>query len=426
VIRTPSRPPLPVLLGSGVVVLAAAGALAVGRSGAAGAIVIVGGAGALAYANLALALCAVIPAVVFLHGVPTSIPLSGGLTLGVLAGGVLAGAVPPIVARWRFLVALALFSGWMLVALRWPGTSGPAHPGTTTDLLALLGGPVLFALAIASRCDRRWLDASLIATASVGGWCAGLFGTPYDTDKRVELFGLNPNFLAVVFVVGIVAATARLNRSWGLFVVVALPGMVYGLILTQSRGGLFTAGAGMVAVVLGWALDGRPRRFGRGDLAVMSAIAIIGVFLPFSATIDFAGGGFGRSTKQLDQNNHARLSAAGLAYHLAQSHPVRGVGIGRFPYIAAHDPDVRLNIATHDEYVRLAAESGFVGLGLFVITVGVAVLGVGWKDLEAAATPFAFLVSLLFVNGLSTMAVAAPFWIALGSRIGRVRGSPPG
>ena len=87
--------------------------------------------------------------------------------------------------------------------------------------------------------------------------------------------------------------------------------------------------------------------------------------------------------------------------------------------IAASDPEVHLYIDTHDDYVRLAAETGFVGLGLFVIAIGVAVLGVGWRDLESGAVPFSFLVLQLFINGLGVIAVCTGFWVTLGLRYGR-------
>jgi hypothetical protein len=77
-------------------------------------------------------------------------------------------------------------------------------------------------------------------------------------------------------------------------------------------------------------------------------------------------------------------------------------------------------IVTHDDLLRLAAETGFPGLLLFLGSVGyLTLLRSRLEDFEEAAIVGAFLVSLLFGGFLFSAPVAASFWAVLGARAGR-------
>jgi O-antigen ligase len=413
----------------GVLVVVAVALAPFSRVAAAVALVAV--SGLLAYRNLTWAICLAIPAFLFLRGLDAAVPLAGALTLGLLVGGAAAGRVREAVAPWWVLVPFALLGAWTIFAWRFPGVPGAVDPATTKDVLAFLAGPLLLAIAIAARPDRRRLDTVIMLSGSGAGLCAvaaslssiasDALGASFDADHRVTLFGLNPNFLAVSFAVGVVAAVTELSRARLPLILAALPGLVGGLVQTQSRGALLAAGVGCVVVVVAWLLDGRAARFGRSDRLVMPGVAVVGVALAIIATTGIGGGGFGRSAAQLGHDDRGRLSLSTLAYDLARQHPVRGIGIGRYPVMALADPKVHLYRATHNEYVRLAAETGFTGLALFLVTVLAVGVVPGRHDLEAVAVPVAFMATLATMNGLSTLVGAAVFWIALGARVGRSR-----
>lgn len=129
----------------------------------------------------------------------------------------------------------------------------------------------------------------------------------------------------------------------------------------------------------------------------------------------------------------SRQSAAQLALDLLLQHPLAGVGWQRFPSFAARRLHFGL-LATHDDYVRYAAELGLPGvvfLLLSIAAVAAAALS-SPRSLDRTAALgciTAGAVGLLFVNALEVPSICLPFVLSAGllcaSRPMRTSGDSP-
>lgn len=119
----------------------------------------------------------------------------------------------------------------------------------------------------------------------------------------------------------------------------------------------------------------------------------------------------------------SRIDAASTALDAFRSAPILGIGWQRFPAYAR----TRLGyaIATHDEYLRVAAELGVVGLlmlALLLVAVAASLRSVLRSDLRAPllGALATGLVALGFVNGLATPAPSLALTAAIGVAVGTV------
>jgi len=113
----------------------------------------------------------------------------------------------------------------------------------------------------------------------------------------------------------------------------------------------------------------------------------------------------------------SRVTVARLAIDAFGSSPFLGIGWQRFDgYAAAHGSPMAL--ATHDEYLRIAAELGTAGL-IPLLLVGCALGNQAWRlrwatdQAPVIAAVVAGLIGLAFVNGLETPDATIPFVAAL-------------
>jgi hypothetical protein len=400
-------------------VLAAAAALA-DRPGAGGAIAIFGLAAALTVLAPSLAVALAVPGFLFDHALSSpyhpTLALAAGLAAGALAGGL----ARPMARHWRLLLAPAALLAWVGVSYAAPGTGGITDGHARSDLTSFACALVLLPLALAAPPGTLLLVGITAVSASAAGWLAVAFGSSYDVDHRIAAFGLNPVFLGLGFAFGAVACAVILERRTTLLVILAVPGIVAGIAGTQTRSALIVSGVGLIATAALWAFGGRRVRYARrADRLLMAALVVAGLLLITVPALGVGGGGVGRPAKELAHDNAARSTAGHLAWRVAIDHPGRGVGLGRFPVIAETRSGLGVPIGTHDEYLRLAAETGFLGLVLFLVAVAYLVFAPGRRYLDELALVAAFLVALLFANLLFSAPVAAMFWAVLGARAGR-------
>lgn len=112
----------------------------------------------------------------------------------------------------------------------------------------------------------------------------------------------------------------------------------------------------------------------------------------------------------------SREDAASLAVRLFGEHPLTGVGWQQFTAYSA----ARLHygpLATHDEYLRYAAELGLPGilfLALAMAALGRAIVRLGEHDVRIAAAScvLAGAVGLLFVNALEVPSIALGLFVS--------------
>jgi O-antigen ligase len=302
---------------------------------------------------------------------------------------------------------LAFLGVLLLLAHLFPAfTSGGGSPDHRNDLICLLAGlGATAAVAVSPPAPR----AVAGVTAAVGAVAACWLLVAGDRAQgRLEGLGLNPNYLGAYLALPLVAAVGlawhRRRPIWLVPAAACLAGMV----ATQSRGA-FVAGAVGVGLVL---IQGRRR--GVQALVLITAITVGTAFPGLVDAAEHVATG-GRPATQLTENSSIREHVAWSAAQVALRHPLRGIGYGMFPSYAENSPELGIYIATHNDYLRLAAEAGILSLVAFLMLIWLAMKGRGSGDtavLRAMTTAYA--VGLLFANELANLVVSMPFWLAMG------------
>jgi O-antigen ligase len=297
----------------------------------------------------------------------------------------------------RFLVgALGLLLAWLSLSVIWADDPGLAW----MDLRAwFFAAAVLIVVATTITSPGR-LRLILLAFAFgavlsvVIGWLGGgphVVAASIDPAATVpKRFGGaegNPNYLAMQLVPAIVLAAAlvadrgRAIVRWGLAACVAV--LTVGLASTQSRGGLLAAAVVALAAIVVYG-----RRWSQALLVALAlAVTVAGAWLALSPqaprrVFRFDDGGAGRSTLWR------------VAWRVAKAEPVQGVGLNNFRAVApgyVRQPGSLRDVekitdrphVVHNTYLQLLAETGVVGLGLFLAVV-IACLAAAWR----AATAF--------------------------------------
>jgi hypothetical protein len=155
------------------------------------------------------------------------------------------------------------------------------------------------------------------------------------------LFG-DPNDLATVVTAGLGLVPARIvggrpaaRLAYLLLAVV----MIWAVLLTRSRGGMLA----LLFVLGGSVLLYFPRRVLAGGLALLVVIAVLTL-----------GPGRMRNFDSREASANGRLAAWGNGLVQLVSHPLLGVGYGRFE-------EVNDDRAAHNTFLQCATETGFVG-----------------------------------------------------------------
>jgi O-antigen ligase len=191
-------------------------------------------------------------------------------------------------------------------------------------------------------------------------------------DTRLSGGSADPNFLAAGIVPAVVLAAGLIASSRNLLLRVALVGalvvLVVGFSAAQSRGSLVASGIAAIAGLL---------FSGRGRLSVAAFIAfVVGV-----AAVSFA-----LNPTAWHRITHINSEGAGrgdlwhVAWQMSEDHPAIGVGLNnfidrsadytrrpgelKFVDLIAERPHV-----VHNAYLQMFAETGVVGLSLFVLTL---------------------------------------------------------
>jgi hypothetical protein len=300
---------------------------------------------------------------------------------------------------------IALLGLLLLLSFVFPSVS-LSTPVEWVDLVGLLGGLVLLAVVTAAPPPP---GAVARVTAAAGGLAgAYVLAVGEHAAGRLQGLGLNPNYLGALLVLPFVAAVGvtRLTRqpAWLVPAAVCLAAMAG----TQSRGAFLASVVGVGAVLV----QGRPRHV---QLAIVAAVTAAGAVLPsgLGAAEHLVAGH--RPETQLSLNTSVREHAAGLAAQVAAEHPFRGIGYGMFPPYAQKSSRLGIYIATHDDYLRLAAEAGVFTLATFLVLLW---LGLGRRRSGEAAVAraivLAYAVGLFFANQLASLLISIPFWLSLG------------
>ena len=176
----------------------------------------------------------------------------------------------------------------------------------------------------------------------------------------------DPNDLALVlmfplaFSVG-AATTKGIGGFFRTFSFITSIVLLLAVIATQSRGGLL--GSMSVFGVYAWRLiQSKTLFFSIGGIAALALYAVAGISDRASGGAEEAG---------IDASAMGRLYAWEAAYKMALDNPIFGVGLDNFYYnyffYSPHWDGV--NHAVHSTWFGVLAETGFLGLGLFIMFI---------------------------------------------------------
>lgn len=178
--------------------------------------------------------------------------------------------------------------------------------------------------------------------------------------------GFGPNQVSTILGLGalLVLASVMLGTS-GRARIIGL--VVAGLLVAQamitlSRGGVYALALAAAAMLLiSMFLSGnRSRGF------VVLAIGLVIGLVALNWAQSFSGGAVENRTKEGD-SGRGRIASAEVA--LFWSHPLTGVGVGQAPHHRGKSLGHLDSAASHNEYSRLVAEHGLLGLGA-IVTLG--------------------------------------------------------
>jgi O-antigen ligase len=328
-----------------------------------------------------IATIASLPVLTVLPSIPvatSAVALIGGLTLGALV-------VERVILKKPFR-KLSSIHFWALLLIAWMLVTNPSAALLDEDrnwlftfaqlwLLLWLAGEVMNAPQ--RQRMLMWVFAGLCITSALFAITAGTIGPTWQTSERAAGLVGGDNSAARYFLVGFVFLTylsARTKQWW--FRLLALGGaaiILVGVAFTLSRTGFILA-ITTIGLILIQRTAGRQRI---GAVILLVFLAAGAFALPdtywqimFSSLSNIQTG---EGTMGLRYG----LWQAGLKMWL--DHPLTGVGIGQFDnYLPQYGAGLLraryLGLGAHNLYVSMLAETGLVGLALFCILVGAALI----------------------------------------------------
>jgi O-antigen ligase len=276
---------------------------------------------------------------------------------------------------------LALFFAWVLLTLLWaPDPEGSKDFAVNYVLSA--GVFLLVCTFVLEPKHARWLAAayvtgtalSVLAGAATGGLSTsgGDIDTSTSVQGRLQGGVSDPNYLAAACVPAIMLAgglAAKRGQPLIRFaLVVAIAILAVGLAATESRGGLLAAAVVAIGALIFW----RGRRLTVGLLIGTVMLAGAGWFTASPSSWE-------RVTSAQDGGS-GRTDIWQVAWRVVKDHPIDGVGLAQFPVVSQDyirqpgalsraDLIVDKHIVVHNAYLQLWAETGLIGLALFLLLV---------------------------------------------------------
>jgi O-antigen ligase len=288
-------------------------------------------------------------------------------------------------AKRDFLQVHPWISGTLLLFLAWNGLSAvwAEQPGAALDALSrfALNAILFFIVFTAIRTERDVLRVfwAFIAGASLATVLAVLTGsgpTAYGEAARISSSSDNANELAAVLVAGAALAAGLAfvsRRSPALRAAAFGASMIClgGVVLTVSRSGLIALVVSALAAVV-FAGRWRPRVLALSSLVLGSAVIYFAFFAP--ATVR-------ERVTTTEGGGHGREDIWKVGWRMVEAHPITGIGAGNFANTTIHylliqpglirraDFIIDTPKVAHNAYLQALAETGVVGLFLFLAVI---------------------------------------------------------
>ncbi len=326
----------------------------------------------------------------YLAGVPGTAGAPTGTSLLLLAGWTVtvlgratsrAPTTPWLRARWPIVAAGALLL-WAGASVLWATDRSVALDTTQRLGIAVAALPVVV-LACARMTDVLEVAAAFVAGATAAvlvGVLSGTGAAPADPIAAAEMAAgrlhvgiTDPNYLAADIVAALAITSGLLAvrglRAWRPWLLGCVPVLAYGLVATQSRGGMLAA---LAAAVLVAALAERRHR--RRIVAVVGLVVLLlGAFLAAQP----------RAVERLTQDDRTgtgRTDVWRVAWATTADNMPLGVGAGNFQVVErryAQDagflsrPGMIVDepLVAHDVWLQAVVELGVPGLALLAVAL---------------------------------------------------------
>jgi O-antigen ligase len=344
----------------------------------------------IAFANPVIALSGWVT-LVFLSGVPGTHGAGANYALLIVLIAWIGALIAQRTDAAAYLRTQPVQAACVLGIVLWPALTlvwapDPSVSSGTVLNLAICAAVFLMVATLPSRVTHvRWLALGFVVGATlsvlVGAASGGLqatdgFGAASEAGRLVGA-GQDANYLAAAIVPAMLLAAGLAARRGdpllrlGLAVAVAILGV--GLAATESRGGFLAA---IVTCAVALVLL-RGQRIQLLAFIVVVAVAVMGWFA-------ISPGSWERVSSVSDGGS-GRTDIWTVALHVAEDHPVVGAGLGQFPVVSPDylsqpgligrgDLLIARRIVVHNLYLQTWAETGAVGLLVFLTIVAASLL----------------------------------------------------
>lgn len=284
------------------------------------------------------------------------------------------GARRPAPAWSRHPVVLAGMVG--LLAIGVASASWAVNTDQVRTLSERLLTEALVFIAIGVFLLRRAQFHAVALTALVAGTWSTVTGVAIGNEAFGRALGTftDPNEYAAAMVASIAlgfGAMGGMRSRWGsAAIVVGIAICGWGILASQSRGGLLALGAVGAVVVLTSHGRERVRMLGASFMLLAAATSVLMLTPTGQQSLERITNG----------DSSGRSDLWRIAVLQFRSEPLHGVGLGNYPAVAARfvtaeteHTELVNSVAprtTHNSYLELAAELGLLGLGAFALFVG--------------------------------------------------------
>jgi O-antigen ligase len=274
---------------------------------------------------------------------------------------------------------VAAFLAWGTLSLLWAENLSAGLEEMQRYLLVGLLIPIVFT-AIRDTRDVKAVAGAYVAGATIAAGygllaspnISGAAGAANATEQLNRIAGTvgDPNVLASVLLVGAILAIALAvtqHRSPVMRITLAGCGFLClaVLVLTFSRGGLIALGAALLAAP--FVARRKAAIIASGLLVSVCIVAYIGALAPADA----------RERIVANDGGSGRTDIWKIGWRMVEAKPIVGIGVGNFQSSSIHyqirpgTATVRTDLAdnpsvAHNSYLELLAETGIIGLSLFL------------------------------------------------------------
>lgn len=275
---------------------------------------------------------------------------------------------------------LLAFVAWVTIGSVWAEVPGATLANASRFLLVAVLYVIVYTAVATRDAAIKVLAALIVATAATSAYGLALRPEASAADlARVTSTIGDPNVLAAILVAGFSLAGAAIFALRGspglrLGAGVAAALCLSALLLTGSRGGLVCFGAALLMAIL---IAGR----WRARLALIAVLVTAGslAYLTLYAPPEIRER-FGSATQGEIQQQEGRFTLWAVGWRVAQDEPLTGIGAGNFKEVSARyvlEPGTVFRTdrvidnpgGVHNTYLQLLAETGVVGLGLYLAIV---------------------------------------------------------